>query len=126
MVRARWAAITLMTVAAAAAALLAQAPTKTALTKTAPAKATSLATGRAPIAVVAPDRLARIDAMLQSYVDRELIGGAVALVLRDGKPAYQKTVGWADKEARRPMRADTVFRIASQTKALTSVAVLTL
>jgi len=74
----------------------------------------------------APDRLARIDAMLQSYVDRGLIGGAVALVLRDGQPAYQKAVGWADKEAGRPMRMDTMFRIASQTKALTSVAALTL
>jgi CubicO group peptidase (beta-lactamase class C family) len=64
--------------------------------------------------------------MLQSYVDRELIAGAVALVLRDGRPAYQKAVGWADKEANRPMRADTMFRIASQTKAITSVVVLTL
>lgn len=72
------------------------------------------------------ERLARLDAMLQSYVDRELIPGAVALVLRDGRPVYQKAVGWADKEASRRMTMDTLFRIASQTKAITSVAVLSL
>jgi CubicO group peptidase (beta-lactamase class C family) len=64
--------------------------------------------------------------MLQSYVDRGLLPGAVALVLRDGRPIYQKAVGWADKESKRQMRMDTLFRIASQTKAITSVAALTL
>ena len=64
--------------------------------------------------------------MLQSYVDRGLIPGAVALVLRDGRPVFQRAVGWADKEAGRSMRPDTLFRIASQTKAITSVAALTL
>ena len=73
-----------------------------------------------------PERLARADKMLQSYVDDSLIPGAVALVLRDGRPVYQKAVGWADKEAGRRMTMDTIFRIASQTKALTSVAVLSL
>ena len=72
------------------------------------------------------ERLARADKMLQSYVDDGLIPGAVALVLRDGRPVYQKAVGWADKEAGRRMTMDTIFRIASQTKALTSVAVLSL
>ena len=71
-------------------------------------------------------RLARVDQVLQTYVDDGLIPGAVALVLRDGRPAYQKAVGWADKEAGRRMALSTVFRIASQTKALTSVGVLSL
>jgi CubicO group peptidase (beta-lactamase class C family) len=75
---------------------------------------------------VSTARLARIDAMLQTHVDQGPIPGAVALVLRDGRPVYQKAVGWADREAHRPMQMDTVFRIASQTKAITSVAVLTL
>jgi CubicO group peptidase (beta-lactamase class C family) len=90
-----------------------------------PAKSDAIP-ARASAASVSAERLARIDAMLQSYVDRGLIPGAVALVLRDGHPVYQKAVGWADKEAGRPMRMDTVFRIASQTKAITSVAALTL
>jgi len=75
---------------------------------------------------VSAERLARIDAMLQSYVDRGLLPGVVALVLRDGRAVYQKAIGWADKEAKRPMQMDTLFRIASQTKAITSVAALTL
>jgi CubicO group peptidase (beta-lactamase class C family) len=71
-------------------------------------------------------RLERIDALLQQYVDENRIGGAAALVLRDGKPVYEKAVGWADKEANRRMTTDTIFRIASQTKAITSVGILTL
>ncbi len=71
-------------------------------------------------------RLARIDQALQSYVDKNEIAGAVALVLRDGQPAYQRAVGWADKESRRPMAMDAIFRIASQSKAITTTAVLML
>jgi CubicO group peptidase (beta-lactamase class C family) len=72
------------------------------------------------------ERLKRIDALLQRYVDEGRIGGAVALVLRDGAPVYEKAVGWSDKEAGRRMTTDTIFRIASQTKAITSTAVLSL
>jgi len=103
------------------------------------ATAGTLVTGQAPPPVrhaatstqtttagVSTERLARIDTMLQSYVDRGLLSGAVALVLRDGRPIYQKAVGWADKESKRQMRMDTLFRIASQTKAITSVAALSL
>ena len=74
----------------------------------------------------APERLARIDRFLQQYVDSNHIGGAVGLVLRDGKIAYERSVGWSDKESGRRMTADAIFRIASQSKALTSVAVLML
>jgi CubicO group peptidase (beta-lactamase class C family) len=71
-------------------------------------------------------RLARLDSALQRAVDRDEIAGAVALVLRDGQPVYERAVGWADREAGRRMTTDAIFRIASQTKALTSVAVMTL
>ena len=50
----------------------------------------------------------------------------VALVLRDGKVIYERAEGWADKENNRRMQMDTIFRIASQTKAITSVAALIL
>jgi CubicO group peptidase (beta-lactamase class C family) len=113
--------IVLVTLVAGAAVFAQQAQAPPAAAKPAGATASRITTSG-----FAADRLARIDEMLQSYVDRELIAGAVALVLRDGRPAYQKAVGWADKEARTPMRMDTLFRIASQTKALTSVAALTL
>src|SRR5215468_6443283 len=72
------------------------------------------------------ERLKRLDALLQKYVDDSQIAGAVALVLRDGKPAYERAVGWSDKEAGRKMKTDNIFRIASQTKAFTSAAVLAL
>lgn len=72
------------------------------------------------------ERLARVDALLDGYVNEGRIAGIVALVLRDGKPVYQKAVGWADKEANRRMALDTGFRIASQTKAITSAAILML
>ncbi len=74
----------------------------------------------------APVRLARIDAFLQQYVDSSQIGGAVALVLKDGRVVYQRAVGWLDKESGRRMTSDALFRIASQTKALTTVAILSL
>lgn len=74
----------------------------------------------------APERLARIDRLFQSFVDEERIAGAVVLVLRDGRPIYDKAFGWADREAGRRMATDAIFRIASQTKAITSAAVLSL
>ncbi len=72
------------------------------------------------------ERLARVDQLLDAYVADGRLAGIVALVLRDGKPVYERAVGWADKEAGRKMTMDTEFRIASQTKALTSVAILQL
>jgi len=74
----------------------------------------------------AADRVAVIDRGLQRYVDDNRVAGVVALVLQDGRPVYEKAFGWADKEAGRRMTTDTIFRIASQTKALTSVAIMQL
>ena len=73
-----------------------------------------------------PERLARIDAVLQQYVDENRIAGAVGLVLQDGQPVYERAVGWSDKEAGTRMTPNTIFRIASQTKAITSAAILAL
>ena len=75
---------------------------------------------------VSKQRLGRIDTLLERYVQENRIPGAVALILRDGKPLYERTFGWADKEAGRKMAPDTIFRIASQTKAITSTAILML
>ena len=73
-----------------------------------------------------PERLKRLDTVLQEHLDQNRIAGIVVLVLRDGKPIYERALGWRDKEANRPMTVDTIFRIASQTKALTSAAILML
>lgn len=75
---------------------------------------------------LSPERLARVDRLLQRYVDESRIPGAVALVLRDGKTVYEKAFGWSDKEISRRMTPNTIFRIASQTKAITSAAVMAL
>ncbi|MBI3567403.1 MAG: beta-lactamase family protein [Gemmatimonadetes bacterium] len=73
-----------------------------------------------------PARLARIDTVLQHYVDANRLNGAVGLVMRDGKVVYEHAAGFADKEAGRRMATNSIFRIASQTKAITSTAVLIL
>ena len=86
----------------------------------------ALAAPAAGPGTLSPERLARIDTVFQQYVDENRIGGAVGLVLQDGKPVYERAAGWADKEAGAKMAPDTIFRIASQTKALTSVAILSL
>jgi CubicO group peptidase (beta-lactamase class C family) len=75
---------------------------------------------------VSADRIARVGAMLQSYVAGGRIAGAVVDIRQDGRDVYSEAFGWRDMEARDPMREDTIFRIASQTKALTSVAVMML
>ncbi len=80
----------------------------------------------APRSTFASDRLARIDQALQQYVGEDRVAGIVALVLRDGKPVYERAVGWRDKEGGARMTTDTIFRIASQTKAITSTAILML
>jgi CubicO group peptidase (beta-lactamase class C family) len=72
------------------------------------------------------ERLKRIDTMLQGYVNRERVNGVVAMLVRDGKIAYYKGFGYDDVAAKTPMKRDAIFRIASQTKAITSVAVMIL
>src|SRR3954468_25022723 len=71
-------------------------------------------------------RLARIDTFVQAAVDSNRIAGAVLLVMRDGQVAYERAFGWADKEAGRRMTTNALFRIASQSKAITSATLLSL
>ena len=71
-------------------------------------------------------RLERIGMLMQEHVDGGLLAGAVALVARDGKVAYLKTVGVQDKERNVAMKPDAIFRIASMSKPITSVAVMML
>jgi CubicO group peptidase (beta-lactamase class C family) len=73
-----------------------------------------------------PARAAVIDRALQRYVDTDRVAGIVALAMQDGQVVYEKAFGWADREAGRRMTTDTIFRIASQTKALTSAAIMQL
>jgi CubicO group peptidase (beta-lactamase class C family) len=73
-----------------------------------------------------PHRLARIDRLLGGAIDSQEIPGAVALIARHGKIGYHKSFGYADKENGQLLRDDSIFRIASMTKAVTSVGVMML
>ena len=71
-------------------------------------------------------RLQRLSDRMKLGVDKGEIPGAVVLVARRGKVAYQESFGLRDPDTRAPMRADTVFRIASMTKPFTSLAIMML
>jgi len=71
-------------------------------------------------------RLARLEEVVQSYVDDAAIAGAVTLVARKGGQAHVRAYGMADRDSGSPMRPDAIFRIASMTKPVTSVAVMML
>jgi len=75
---------------------------------------------------VSSERLDRIDSMLMKAVEDGDIPGAVALVARNGKIVYHKAFGMADNQSGRVMKTDDIFRIASQTKAVTATAVMIL
>jgi CubicO group peptidase (beta-lactamase class C family) len=71
-------------------------------------------------------RLDRIDTLVASAIDSGWITGGVGFVARDGKIAYCKSFGYMDPESKSPMKNDNIFRIASQTKAITSLAAMIL
>lgn len=68
------------------------------------------------------ERLARIRVAMQRYVDRKEVAGVVTLVARRGRVVHFEAQGLRDVAARAPMTTDTIFRIASMTKPITSVA----
>jgi CubicO group peptidase (beta-lactamase class C family) len=72
------------------------------------------------------ERLQRLRTVMQQYVDEGRAAGIVTYVARNGRVAHHEAFGKADVEAGVPMKRDTIFRIASQTKAFTSVAVMML
>jgi CubicO group peptidase (beta-lactamase class C family) len=72
------------------------------------------------------ERLERIGAAVQRSIDDKRIAGAVTLVARRGHVAWSKAQGMMDREAGKPMRLDTIFRICSMTKPITSLAVMML
>ena len=87
---------------------------------------TSACNGAAPMAGFELSRLDRIDDLINEEIADEKIAGAVALVARDGKIAYHKAFGHADIDSQTAMERDSIFRIASMTKAITSVGVMIL
>ena len=71
-------------------------------------------------------RLGRIDALLQEYVDKGIIPHALTFIARHGQVVHNKAFGWRDVEKQIPLQKDDIFRMYSQTKAITTVALMTL
>lgn len=72
------------------------------------------------------ERLSRIDKVMERHISEQKIAGSVILLARHGKIAHLGAYGMMDVEAEKPMKPDTIFRIASMTKQITSVAVMML
>ena len=72
------------------------------------------------------ERLDRIDAVIEAEIAAGRIPGAVGLIAKDGEIVYHRAFGMADIDAGKPMQNDSIFRIASMSKAITSVGVMML
>ncbi|MCW5910767.1 MAG: beta-lactamase family protein [Cyclobacteriaceae bacterium] len=72
------------------------------------------------------ERLTRLDSTFTKWVDAGWMNGAVAFIARDGKIVYHKATGYNNLETKEALEVNDIFRIASQTKAITSVAVMML
>ena len=72
------------------------------------------------------ERLKRLTAAMRGYVDRNEVPGAITLVSRRGHIVHLEATGVMDIDSKLPMKRDTIFRLASMTKPITSVAVMML
>lgn len=71
-------------------------------------------------------KLAGIDEVVNDYISKNRLTGAVSIVIKDNQVVQYKGYGYADAESKMPMQKDQLFRIASQTKAITSVGIMIL
>lgn len=81
---------------------------------------------RPEAAGMSTSRLSLIDKNVEEYISLEKIPGASLILIRNGKVVYYKAFGYSDREKKIPMKKDDIFRIASQSKAITSLAVMLL
>lgn len=87
---------------------------------------TIIEAGKSPIPGISLERVAKLDAMLEDAIKKEQVPGLVAMVVKDGKIIYHSAKGFADVESGKAMDKNSIFRIASQTKAITSTAIMML
>src|ERR1700758_731496 len=90
------------------------------------AAAQELPTSKPESVGLSSERLERITKAVQKDIDDKRIAGTVTLVMRHGQIAWFKAQGMQDREAAKPMRPDSIFRICSMSKPITSVAVMML
>ncbi len=72
------------------------------------------------------ERLERISPVIQKYIDQDLTPGVLTAIMRNGKIVYLETQGFMDVREKKPLQADAIFRIASMTKPIASVALMIL
>src|SRR6187431_1699793 len=72
------------------------------------------------------ERLAKIDGLVNEYISKNWLTGAVSIVIKDNQVVQFKGYGYADVATKKPMKNDAIFRIMSQTKAITSVGAMIL
>lgn len=82
--------------------------------------------GKTPVAGISQERVTKLDAMLEEAIQKEQVPGLVAMVLKNGQVVYHSAKGFADVESGKKMEKNSIFRIASQTKAITSTAIMIL
>lgn len=82
--------------------------------------------GNQPVPGISKERLTKINAMLDEAIGSQQIPGLVAMIVKDGKIIYHEAKGLADVESGKKMEKNSIFRIASQSKAITSTAIMML
>lgn len=75
---------------------------------------------------LSPERLSRINQVMQDHVDQKNLPGIITMAARKGQIAHADCFGWMDMESRKPMQIDAIFRLASMTKPITSTAMMML
>ncbi|NLS97548.1 MAG: beta-lactamase family protein [Planctomycetaceae bacterium] len=96
------------------------------LALTCPSLGQDLPTAKPEDVGVSSAKVEELSKFMQSLVDDGKIAGGVTMMARHGKVIHLKAVGMADREEKKPMRTDSIFRIASMTKPITSVAIMML
>jgi len=79
-----------------------------------------------PQSTAVAKRLSKIDGLMQQYIDSGWIAGGTIIAAKEGQIIYHKAFGYSDLSSKTPMKTNNIFRIASQTKAITSVATMIL
>ena len=72
------------------------------------------------------ERLAMIDSVLKNYESKNWLVGAVVILVKKNQVVYYKGSGYSNLATKKPMQADAIFRIMSQTKAITSLGIMQL
>ena len=90
------------------------------------ARGNDLPTAKPEDVGLSSERLARLSAHMEARVNDGTMVGGLGMIARNGKVVYTDTWGQSDREADRPMTMDTIFRIYSMSKPITSVAVMIL